>query len=710
MRTRLHIFACLVLAVLAACTPARREVEGSIARRIRFEGNGGPFSGHNDLQLRGQMEHDHTAFGVLLFPLNLFVDPVALEPEILPRDAYRLEMWYAHNGWFEARVDGWQLIRVRRETARRAGVVDIVGMVEPGRPSLIRNYEITGLDRYTTPLANHLRRTGPLQEGDQFNLETVYHTRQLLTELLHNQSRAYASVSVQMEAHPEDHVVDVSYAVAPGLSAVYGPISVSGYRRIREHHIRQVLPFEEGEAYRLDELRDARQRLFRMGTFSLVTVEPDLSDPTNPDVPIQVSVTESRFRTLRFGAGIQLESGIPRPRLSTQFRHVNLFNQLIRMDLEGAAGAAIILSEDADGIQQIHPTFLAGASFTYPRIMGQRLALELRSRVVQDVQANLWLYRQPQADLHAVWTGRLARSWHRDDFMLRLGPHVEEYRYLDLSPATEQAARRLFGTGTEFLNPYQLTALDQHFTLDWRDDPLRTTRGTYLQVRLREALPLTPNGFFFGSAMVEGRIFRPLSLGRRGSSDFPVVGAGRLRGQYMHPFGDRGIPYPELTFLGGPNSIRGFRARQVGPYDTLCSYTPGSDDPQRFHLPRGGTAAVEGTAELRYLAAWGLTVAGFFDAGILERDLTELGMEDLRWSVGTGIRYDTVIGPIRFDLSFRRLYPEDEGPHSFVNCRHPEHQVPRSFDVFSSFPAIRDGRVGRPPFATVFYIAIGEAL
>ena len=138
-----------------------------------------------------------------------------------------------------------------------------------------------------------------------------------------------------------------------------------------------------------------------------------------------------------------------------------------------------------------------------------------------------------------------------------------------------------------------------------------------------------------------------------------------------------------------------------------------------FHLPHGGTLGMQTSAELRYRWINGITLATFFDIGsltdanlddVLDGTINFRGFTDsLRMSGGVGTRYASPVGPIRLDISFRRLYPEDFGPNLFVNCRSEDDQQGRVSDFFSAFPRYRDA-LDRPPFAMVFFIAIGESI
>lgn len=712
---RASLYALLLLAV--ACTPARREVDGgAILRGVHFEGNGGAYSGHNDYQLRHAMEQQSTAPGLMLWPVMYFVEPKSLRLSSLPADAYRLEVWYAHHGYFDARVLGWQVRELRapgERPWRRAAIVDLIGRVDPGDPSLVRTLDVEGLGASTRVLGRTALRNGPIQEGDRYDLEAVRETRDLLQQKLNDNAHAYATVELAMSALPEEYVVDVRLEADPGIVSVFGPVDVTGNVAVPTRLILENLGVREGDPYQLSVLQEGQRRLFGMGTFSIVDVVPDLSDPERADVPVHVRVTESKFRRLRLGVGMDLEidgsasgdedSGsvllspdvLATPRVSASFRHVNLLHSLIRFDSSAWAGFAYVT--DQTSTRYVVPTGGIEAGLTYPRLFSPRVALELDGSYVQDVQSRLWAYRKPEADLAAVW--RPTRK-----IQVRAGPHIELYDFLD-DFSNERAARRLFGEG--FVDPYRLTSLDQGLVLDWRDDPLFPSRHWMVSLSLREAFRLRPEDFSFGSATAEWRWYRPVKIAKVGTG-FPLLFATKLTGTYLHPVGDSAIPYPEFAFLGGATDIRGFRLNQVGPYETLCTYeADGTTLDRIYHLPRGGTLAVAGSAELRYDMGYDITLATFADAGLLTADPGGASLEDVRVSAGVGARYNTKIWPLRLDVSVRPLYPEDGGATGNPICNDGDDQ-PRAYDLISSlFP---ERELFRPPLAVVFFLAIGESI
>lgn len=694
--------------LLAACGTARREVETDIVRSISFQGNGGWLAfDQSGYRLSSAMEQGDSPFGVTLFPFNLWVTPEPYVPEGLEEDAYRLEVWYAHHGWFDARFEGWEVQRVKRRTRRRAGVVRIVGHVTPGQPSVFREIEFLGLDRpIFAQFRNTILRTGWMAAGGQFDIESVEATRERLLSLLADHGFPYASVDTRIAAFPEEHVVDVLLEADPGPVSTFGPIEVRGSEAVPEEVIRETLTFEEGAVFDASELGKTQRRLFALQTFAVVNVVPDLSDPARTEVPVRVAVTETQFRTLRFGGGLTYQGTTLTPRLSARFRHVNLLHRLVQLESSASFGYAFSprLRSVAEGL----PLYEATLDLSSGRLLGGDVfGLALSGKIEQDLQAGQYAYFNPRV-------GVSLRYRPSDSVVATVGPEWEHYAFRGLDEEGTVIARALFGEGFE--NPYRLTTARASLTVDWRDDPLFTTRGSYHTATLRQAVPLSAKGYAFTGLSFEARTYKRLRFGSR-SADLPFTFAGRIQGELLHAWNERGIPYPERAFLGGASDLRGFLIDQVGPYDLFCTHDPAehgdpfSGEPgagtEVVHRPlsQGGQVMFGAQGELRYSLTSEIRAVAFLDAGVLEPSFRDLGLQSLRWGAGVGGRYDTVVGPIRLDLAVRPLYPEDAGPVESVGCRPLEVRT-RNFDL-PSFLFKGDDRV--LPFALNVYLAIGEA-
>lgn len=759
----------LLMVLLAACT-ARRRVDGDVVRNIAFTGNGNvltrPLSGQTDYQLRSQLSVHQAPFGAFTVPLSFTVRLEPFNPEALRDDAYKLEVWYANHGWFDARVEGWEIRRVRPQRRHKAGVVDVAGVLEPGPRSSVRAFEIEGLTEATKLVGAAIERTGFVHPGDDFVLPYVFDTRDLLVEELRDSSRAYATVAVDVQAYPKERVVDVSLVVDAGPVCHLGEIRIVGNEKIGLDVILDELDLHEGDAYKVSALRRGQSQLFETGLFSVVTITPDLSDPTRKVVPIEVHVSESLFRTLRYGGGFDWDGASVAPRLSTSFRHMNAFGRLWRFELRGdlgftsrpQGGRALVASAEAD--------------LSRPRLLGtNRFGFVSKVGVRRDLQNQQFPFINPYANVTFTWKAS-------PTVVATFGPHVEQFRFTQFEGTAKIVAETLFGEG--FKNPYTLTTLDFDVVVDRRNDPFSPSRGYFGSFGARQAFPFTADeGYFYTELEVEGRKYlavpnpdllvsdgadpenSPSGL-RRGASVVgramtPEVLALRGRADLLYAWDDRPLPYPERAFLGGATDLRGFRSDQVGPYTCVCLYEPASrrrwfdldrlsdgawDSTRRFfgadipqneviepgdpftgqpgagqevdpvYLPEGGPFSGLLSAEVRYRGLGGLPVDGvvFGDAGVLASRPADI-VDPSRWRVGYGfgIRYASPVGPIRLDSSFRPLYPEDWGPKGeYVGCQ-VDDRLPRSFDLLSGPNDARDLALRNTPFAWNVFLGIGEA-
>jgi outer membrane protein insertion porin family/translocation and assembly module TamA len=120
-------------------------------------------------------------------------------------------------------------------------------------------------------------------------------------------------------------------------------------------------------------------------------------------------------------------------------------------------------------------------------------------------------------------------------------------------------------------------------------------------------------------------------------------------------------------FSGGTGSNRGYAQREIGPHGVVpfynhgqtvnpavdCAPDSGTYDPAVCDLPLGGFTLWEGGVELRFPLAGALTGAVFSDASDVSARRLSFRWNRPHLSVGFGLRYDTPVGPVRFDLGFR---------------------------------------------------------
>jgi outer membrane protein insertion porin family len=133
---------------------------------------------------------------------------------------------------------------------------------------------------------------------------------------------------------------------------------------------------------------------------------------------------------------------------------------------------------------------------------------------------------------------------------------------------------------------------------------------------------------------------------------FDHVLSGRLEGGYGFGFGDKDLPLFERFYLGGANSIRSFKSRQISP----------RDDPG---VRIGGTTEVLGNVEYIVPLPFNVRAAVFFDVGNVYGFGTKFDLTDLRTAVGAGLRWLSPFGPIRVDYGFNLDARPGDKPGAF---------------------------------------------
>ena len=162
-----------------------------------------------------------------------------------------------------------------------------------------------------------------------------------LTYKLQDHGFPYALVRSQSDVRPADREVDVRFDVTQGIRATIGAITMASTPNVPRRFVEKHLTFDTGDAYKQSQMLRTQRALFDLGVFSLVSVQPDLTDPTQDEVPVAIRLTEGRFQRLRFGVGAEYDIQQVQPSISLGHTHANLFGRLVQLDTRASLGLAV---------------------------------------------------------------------------------------------------------------------------------------------------------------------------------------------------------------------------------------------------------------------------------------------------------------------------------------------------------------------------------
>ncbi|MGR3248581.1 MAG: autotransporter assembly complex protein TamA [Paracoccus sp. (in: a-proteobacteria)] len=408
----------------------------------------------------------------------------------------------------------------------------------------------------------------------------------------------------QIVADHDSDTVDSQIGLAPGPLATFGQLSVSGNQRLSERRLRKIAGYPEGTRFDPDDLETVRKRLRRSGVFSAITLEE--AETLGPQNSLDVDLTVVEQKPRRVGAGFEFSNtdGIL---VSAYWMHRNLLGGGERLRIEGQVkdiGSETSDRDDEITIRLDRPATLTPDTTGYVETEAARMREED--------------YDEDRASI-ALGFSHIFRD--------------EEDELLTADISMQYQYSRVFDD--ERQTDFKVLALPIETIWDRRVERNNAKRGFYLSGDLTPFYGFENTGTGV-QTLGEGRIFRSF-----GAEDRFTL-AGRVRAGSIFGSDIEDTPRNYLFFSGGGGSVRGH------PYQSLgVEVIDGPDGP----IKTGGMSVANATAEFRFQVREKIGLAAFVDYGRVWAESGFEGDGGDQTGAGVGVRYDTPVGPLRFDVA-----------------------------------------------------------
>jgi outer membrane protein assembly factor BamA len=385
--------------------------------------------------------------------------------------------------------------------------------------------------------------------------------------------------------------VAVTATISLGPAVTVGNIRFAGNLHTQESVLRRRVQLSTGAPLDPLELDKARYRLSQLGVFTGVDLHYQPPDGTVRD-PVY-TVKESRLLDASLMAGY---GSYEQARAGVELRQLNLFGLAHRDQLDLVKSVKSIRGE---------------YSYTVPELFGETI----------DGTAKLFgLQRKEVSFLRREEGASLALKRPLPWFHIAA---TVDYTFQSLS-------NRDNSLGTSSVDPGRVNvgSIDMYLTSDRRDNPLRPRHGFrwYTQTEFASRYVGSEPDY---QRMVMGADFHT----NWGSSRWIHLGLSHGVILTEGARDDRLLPVNKRFYPGGESSIREGEASPRGADGRFL----------------GAKTYTLGNLELEQALTANWSLVGFFDALGSSAQMVHYPFDEKLYSVGLGIRYQTLVGPVRLE-------------------------------------------------------------
>jgi outer membrane protein assembly complex protein YaeT len=522
-------------------------------------------------------------------------------------DLKRIQAFYSDRGFPDARVTGFDV-----KLNDKQDQVDVTLTIAEGDPVKLVAIDFVGFDVIPPDHFTQLKNGIPLKIGAPRDRQLVVTTQEMALNELRDHGYPYAKLGTAENDGTNGKEATIIYTATPGQLAHFGDIQIQGNKSVSDHVIERQLEFKPGDLYRRSIVQDSQRRLYGLELFQFANIEPLDQEQQPPDVPMRVTVAEGKHQRLNFGVGYGTEE---KARADVEYHQLNFFggartagaharwsslDRGIRLDLTQPYFFAPHFSLSGEG--QDWYTYTPAYTST---VLGAKATFTHKT----SARSNWGVFINTERDSSTVDKAVLADPTQRP-YLIALG----------LNPITGEQNGTLNSVGFDI----------QHSTAD---NVLNAHHGFQVAFHAEHAGKILPGTFKFYSLGFDARHYLPVF----GDN---VVLASRFQIGNLRPLGgETELPFSKRYFLGGSTSIRGWGIYEVSPLSN--------------GLPIGGDSMMAFSEELRATLVGNLGGVLFLDAGNVWAESFGQNFTDLRYAIGPGLRYQTPIGPIRFDYGYQ---------------------------------------------------------
>jgi translocation and assembly module TamA len=427
--------------------------------------------------------------------------------------------------------------------------------------------------------------------GDIAYASSIINSQELLLLRLAAMGYPQARISKRdIVADQKEKKLLINFVVDRGHLMRFGNVIITGHSHVNEDFIRDKIAWNEGDLYDPQLIETTQQALEDTHLFNTVAISLAKEHADSECQTIEISLCEAKHRTIAAGVSYTTQRGCG---TSFEWEHRNVTGK------GNCVNATLNLWQKSQ---------TGTLSYRLPEFGSKDQNLLLSAAVDREITRG---YHDTSLKLLAI-------------FDRSLFPHINigygaVYQTLFTSHSDNN------GTFNLFKCPLSL----RYSRINSSKNP---TSGYTFSGKLTPSLQLSRHQFAYSPLVLSATYYLPLTANN--SIVFAAKGTiGTIIGAKR-----RSIPPSELFYAGSENTLRGYNYMTVSPLNS-------------HHKPVGGKSMAIMNLETRFKLNDKIGLVTFYDVGnVYASPMIPLGHKQLQ-SVGSGLRYETPVGPLRFDVA-----------------------------------------------------------
>ena len=539
------------------------------------------------------------------WPWSIFSDTGVLRQDELPNDIERIKEVYMNKGYLDIQVG---MPRVDLDDTKEW--FTLVFPIVEGEPYIVSQIDYKGNTVFS---GNELREGLSVQAGDVFQRIKMRDEITRVTDLYGERGYAFTEVSPSVEPDPATRSARISFVIDEGEMVRIKDIRITGNTKTRDNVIRRELRVDERDMIDSTAIKRSFQRLNNLNFFETVEILPNQTSPG--EVDLDVKVKEKPTGAFSIGGGF---STLDQFTLIADISEGNFLGRGYLAKIRGQLGGRRTL-----GL----------ITFRNPAIFDSLTSFQVD---VFRVETNFLTYEEKKVGTNLTF-GRAFSEYLSGSFTFV----AEHINIDDIDDDASDIIKDQDGTQST-------TGFRASLFRDTRDFYLDPRKGIRVGVRTSLGTELLGGSNNFYSATFDALKYTPLPF-------WDLRHAIRGRIGYGTGFDGEELPIPEFFFVGGINTVRGFKFGRAGPV------TSDND-------PDGGNKQLIFNNDLIFPILPDAKLNGvlFFDYGKGFGVGESLDL-DLRQAAGFEVRWISPFGPLRAAYGFNldRKQGEKSGVFEF---------------------------------------------